>query len=316
MNPLTLQRRRRLFQLGFFTLFVLAPPLDLLRLDLTRSHGILLGMDWTLGLEAFLSGQGGSLDALVNLVLRGFLPLFGSAALVLYLAWRFGRLYCGWLCPHFSVVELINRLMLRASGKPSVWDRKRLPERQPDGSWLVPNALYWMPTLVAALGLAFLWSVVLLTYLLPPAQIYGNLITGQLTFNQGLFIGVGTLAFSVEFLFARHLFCRYACAIGLFQSLSWMANPRALVVGFDQNRALVCQACNLACENACPMRLKPRTIKRLMFTCTECAACITACDQVQKGDGLLHWVEGDQALSKARSGLGSRSAGKPRSRSV
>ncbi|WP_368506776.1 4Fe-4S binding protein [Colwellia sp. 1_MG-2023] len=26
--------------------------------------------------------------------------------------WRFGRIYCGWLCPYFSVVELLNDLML------------------------------------------------------------------------------------------------------------------------------------------------------------------------------------------------------------
>jgi ferredoxin len=47
------------------------------------------------------------------------------------------------------------------------------------------------------------------------------------------------------------------------------------------------------------MRLKPRTIKRKMFTCTECGECIAACTQVQGGDprqSLLRWVEGDAAL--------------------
>lgn len=47
------------------------------------------------------------------------------------------------------------------------------------------------------------------------------------------------------------------------------------------------------------MRLKPRTIKRKMFTCTECAECISACTQVQHGDpqqSLLRWVEGAEAL--------------------
>jgi ferredoxin-type protein NapH len=28
-------------------------------------------------------------------------------------------------------------------------------------------------------------------------------------------------------MFARHLFCRFGCAVGLFQSLAWMANPKA-----------------------------------------------------------------------------------------
>ena len=149
-------------------------------------------------------------------------------------------------------------------------------------------------------GFAFLWAVVLLTYLLPPAEIYANLLSGELTLRQSLFIGAATAALSIEFLLARHLFCRFGCAVGLFQSLSWMANDRAMVVGFDTARAGSCQDCNNACDNACPMRLKPRTLKRKMFTCTECAQCISACTQVQGGEpaqSLLSWVEGQAAIA-------------------
>jgi polyferredoxin len=163
----------------------------------------------------------------------------------------------------------------------------------------MPNGWYWLPTLLAVFGFAFVWAVVLLTYLLPPAEIYANLLSGELTLRQSLFIGAATAALSVEFLLARHLFCRFGCAVGLFQSLSWMANDRAMVVGFDTARAGSCQDCNNACDNVCPMRLKPRTIKRKMFTCTECAQCISACTQVQGGEpdrSLLRWVTEDQAL--------------------
>lgn len=294
-----LQRQRLAFQAGFFLLFVLAPPLDILRIDLNRGHAVLLGMDWTLGIDALLAGQGGVGEAAFNLFWRGFIPLFGGAALFLWLAWRFGRLYCGWLCPHFSVVEMINGLMRRASGRPSIWERRPLPEIQADGSRQTPNRWYWIPTLLAVFGFAFLWAVVLLTYLLPPAEVYGNLLRGELTMRQAIFITAATVALSIEFLLARHLFCRFGCAVGLFQSLSWMANDRAMVVGFDTGRALRCSDCNNACDNVCPMRLKPRTIKRKMFTCTECAQCISACTEVQGGgprDSLLRWVDGDAAL--------------------
>jgi polyferredoxin len=259
-------------------------------------------MDWTLGIDAFLSGQGEIAEAAFNLFWRGFVPLIGGGALFLWVAWRYGRLYCGWLCPHFSVVEMINKLMRRANGKPSVWERRPLPELQPDGHREVPSAWYWLPTLTAVFGFAFLWAVVLLTYLLPPAEIYTNLLSGELTLRQSLFIGVATMALSIEFFLARHLFCRFGCAVGLFQSLSWMANDRAMVVGFDTDRANSCQDCNNACDNACPMRLKPRTIKRKMFTCTECAQCISACIQVQGGEtrrSLLRWVADEQALKVA-----------------
>ena len=299
MARTALQQRRLAFQLGFFLLFVLAPPLDVLRIDLTRGHAVLLGMDWTLGIDAFIDGRGDGAGAVFNLFWRAFLPLFGGAGLFLWIAWRYGRLYCGWLCPHFAVVEMINGLMRRASGRPSIWERRPLPQVQADGTREVPNAWYWIPTLLAVCGFAFLWAVVLLTYLLPPAEIYANLLNGELTLRQGLFIGVATLALSVEFLLARHLFCRFGCAVGLFQSLSWMANNRAMVVGFDTARASRCRDCNNACDNVCPMRLKPRTLKRKMFTCTECAQCISACTQMQHQNAdvsLLRWVDGGAAL--------------------
>ena len=108
MARTALQRKRAWFQIGFFALFLLAPVLDIFRIDLTRGHAILLGQDWTLGIDDFLAGRTGIDDAAINLFLRGFLPIIGGGALFIWLAWRFGRLYCGWLCPHFSVVELIN----------------------------------------------------------------------------------------------------------------------------------------------------------------------------------------------------------------
>jgi polyferredoxin len=312
MKRTALQRKRTWFQAGFFLLFLFAPVLDILRLDLNLGHFILLGQHWTLGIDDFMRGDIAPFDAALNIVIRGFLPLALIACLLIWTAWRWGRLYCGWLCPHFSVVEMINRLMQRASGKPSIWEPRALPELQPDGSRQKPEARYWLLVVPAVVGFAFLWALSLLTYLLPPAEIYGNLFSASLTRNQALFLGVGTLLLSIEFGFARHLFCRFGCAVGLFQSLAWMANDRAMVVGFDAKRAGACHGCNSACDNVCPMRLHPRTLKRKMFTCTGCGQCIAACTLVQGNDpdkSLLRWVEGDDALPvvTGRSDQGTRS---------
>ncbi|MCP3868487.1 MAG: 4Fe-4S binding protein [Gammaproteobacteria bacterium] len=295
----TFRDYRSWFQSGFFLLFVLAPPLDIFRFDLTQNHFIIFGAPWTLGIDAFIRGEIGPLEAGLNLLLRGFLPLLLVGGGLIWTAWRYGRLYCGWLCPHFSVVETINRLMQRAGGKPSIWEPEPLPERQPDGRLQKPDPRYWVVVVPAALAFAFLWALSLLTYLLPPFEIYNNLLEGTLTPNQFRFLIVGTLLLFIEFMFARHLFCRFGCAVGLFQSLAWMANPRAMVVAFETPRAKVCQDCSNACDNVCPMRLKPRTLKRSMFTCTQCGQCLSACDQVQQDSpagGLLHWLEGDCAL--------------------
>ncbi len=300
MKSATRQQKNRFwFQAGFFALFVLAPPLDLFRFDLTQNHFFFLGQHWTLGLDAFMAGKIGPGEAALNLFLRGFLPIAVVGGGLIWAAWRYGRLYCGWLCPHFSVVEAINKLMYRASGKPSVWEKNPLPELQPNGTLRKPDRRLWPLTVLAALFFAFLWALSLLTYLLPPIEIYHNLITASLTPNQIRFLSIGTLLLFIEFMFARHLFCRFGCAVGLFQSLAWMANNKSMVVGFDRKRANLCADCNNACDNACPMRLKPRSVKRKMFTCTECAQCISACNQVQAQQarpGLLKWVEGLEAI--------------------
>lgn len=301
-RPASLQRRRLLFQVGFFVLFVLAPVFNILRYDLYAGHAWLLGFEWRLGLDDFLAGRINALEAGARVLLNLFVPLLGGAAAFLYVAWRWGRLYCGWLCPHFSVVETINKLMVRASGKPSVWEPEPITPWRPDGSRRRPDARWWGVVVPAAVAFAFTWAVVFLSYLLPPEEVYGNLVRGELTRNQTIFILAATTVLSAEFLFARHLFCRYACAVGLFQSLAWMSNPRAMVVGFFRARAVDCASClpekQSACDAVCPMRLTPRNIKRHMFTCTQCAQCIDVCGETQQGNPagpLLHWVEGEAA---------------------
>lgn len=299
------RRLRLVFQTGFFLLFIAAPIFDLFRYDLVRGHAIFFGFEWRLGIDDFLAGRVGAAQAGINILLRLFLPIIVGAAIFLAVAWRWGRLYCGWLCPHFSVVEIINRLMRRASGKPSLWERKPLPPKNPDGGEFEIDARWWMGTIPITIVFAFVWAVVLLTYLLPPAEVYGNLFAGAPTRNQALFIGVGTFVLALEFLFGRHLFCRFGCAVGLFQSLAWMSNRSAMVVSFDRARAADCADCYAAdgpgyaaCEGVCPMRLRPRVPKHKMFTCTQCAQCIAACGTVERNrpeGALLRWVDRNAA---------------------
>ena len=85
----------------------------------------------SLGIDRLTAGEVSAARFALVLLERLFLPLLGAALLFLAVAWRWGRIYCGWLCPHFSVVETINRAMTLASGRPSVWDRSPVPRRHP-----------------------------------------------------------------------------------------------------------------------------------------------------------------------------------------
>lgn len=298
---MSLQGWRFWTRVGFFALFLLAPPLDLFRLDLTQRHFVLLGRPWTLGLDPFIEGRVGEAEAALNLLVRGLLPFGLLVGGGIWVSWRYGRVYCGWLCPHFSVVETINALMRRASGRPTLWERDRRGERR-----FRPQGAYWSTVGLGVGGFAFLWALTLLTYLYPPPLVYAGLLHGTLGRGEALFLTVGTLAFATEFLLARHLFCRFGCAVGLFQSLAWMANKRAMVVGLERSRLVACVRCTAACDDACPMRLKPRTIKRQMFACTQCGRCIDACHDVLGGNGLLTWRSGEAALDVSDRDFGRR----------
>ena len=364
MKKQPLQRARLLAQMGFFALFTVTPIFDLLRYDLTERHAYFLTRPWHIGLDALLAGTGDPLSAAANLILYLFLPILGTLALIIGVAWKWGRLYCGWLCPHFSVVETINRLMLRATGKHSVWDKKQTPPWEPDGTPMPRDRRYWLAVVPAAIGFAFAWAVVLLTYLMPPFQVYHGLLTFTLYRGEVIFLSAATTVLTLEFLFARHLFCRYGCAIGISQSFAWIVNKKAMVVGFDRKRLTDCASCmqgcgtagntvlarqalressdplvpssgcsganhlsaagsspagtlaasgvastgprpvepappsGSACDAVCPMRLKPRNVKRWMFACTQCGQCISACATVNRDNPngqLLRWVNGSAA---------------------
>ena len=302
MKKPVLQRQRLLAQMGFFTLFALTPVFDLLRYDLTERHAYFLTFPWHIGIDELIAGTGDAQSAAVNLIFYLFFPILGTLGLIILVAWKWGRLYCGWLCPHFSVVETINRLMLFASGKHSVWDKKKTPPWEPDGTIAPRDRRYWLAVVPAAIGFAFAWAIVGLTYLMPPFQVYGGLLNFTLLPGEVIFLCAATTVLSLEFLFARHLFCRFVCAVGLFQSLAWMGNKNAMVVGFKRERASDCSGClpnrQSACDAVCPMRLRPRTIKRHMFTCTQCAQCVDACAETQRDNPngpLLSWVSGEAA---------------------
>jgi polyferredoxin len=298
LNPARLQHWRLITQTSFFALFLLAPALDLLRFDLYETQLWFLGRRWSLGIDALAQGQIDATTAGWQIVLRAFLPGLALVAAFLGIAYRYGRLYCGWLCPHFSMVEGLNSLLHRACGKLSVWDKSPT-----DLAKAKPNARWWPLFGLSCVLMAFTWAVTLLTYLLPPATIWGGLIHNTLTPNQARFLWVATLLFTLDFAFARHLFCRFGCAVGLFQSLAWMANPKGMVVAFARERARDCKTCDQprgsACDSACPMRLNPRNIKRMMFSCVQCGQCLTACDatqQAQQRTPTLEWQVGVDAL--------------------
>ncbi len=291
----TKREKIRLFtRSSFFLLFIFAPFLDIFRLDLTLGHFIIFGQPWTLGLGSFQQGQGDAVSAAITLITHAFLPVMAFIAIITVIIWKMGRIYCGWLCPHFSIVEIFNDLMLKHLNRVTLWEKA---SKKSNG------ILPWMLVFFSCSLMAFVWAFSLLSYLLPPKELIPGLLHAELGAGATRFLIVATTIFTLDFFFARHLFCKFGCAVGIFQSLIWMANSKAMVVSFDKPRAHACQSCDRECDRACPMRLPTRSIKRAKFTCTQCGQCLNTCDEVQKDnpDGrIIHWVNNKKAMEVDR----------------
>lgn len=281
-------RWRTASKTAFFLLFLLAPTLNIFRFDLTLGHAFILGFEWHIPIDF----QADAVTLGLQVLLFLLLPVVSLIVLGIWISWKYGRIYCGWLCPHFSVVEWINKLMEKHLGKTTLYEPRFKA---------VSGRLRAVPVFLAALAMGFVWALALLSYLLPPLPLYRDVFTGQAGLYSYIFLGVATGVFVADFLFARHLFCKYGCAIGLAQSFVWMTNRKAWQVRFPKSRAKLCQECDdYACEQACPMRLNVRSLKRVKFACTQCQKCIAACEAKPHVQGIpvLQWNTHDESSDK------------------
>ncbi len=280
---LSREQLRSITQAGFYLLFLTAPLLDVFRFDVLNINFIIFGQRWMMGFEISDLACFDIRYSAQNVFLNFLLPILVFIILSGLVAWKYGRIYCGWLCPHFSVVETINRLMLKYLDQTTFWEKS--PAKK-------SAALAWLFVLIICVIIAFIWSFALLGYFYPPKLIISGLLNFDLSMIPSLFLLFMTIILTLDFYFVRHLFCKFGCSFGILQSLAWMANNNAMVIGFDKSRANLCQMCDSQCDKSCPMNLPVRGVKRAKSTCTQCGVCLTACDKAQSVNPrgrLIHW---------------------------
>ena len=285
---------RTITRYSFYLLFLLAPVLNIFRFDLPNGHFIIFGQPWLLGLETSQYQCFDTSASGLNILLNFILPIILLLMLSALIAWKYGRIYCGWLCPHFSVVETINNMMQKHLNRVTLWEKA-----SPATKKFIP----WITVLGVCIIIAFVWAFTLLSYIFPPTAVALDLYYLKLSLGPSLFLLAATIVLTLDFFFARHLFCQYGCSVGIMQSLIWMSNSKAMVIGFDKSRAHLCQTCDNECDKACPMRLPVRSIKRAKFTCTQCGVCLTACDKVHENtaeERVINWVSNEKAIAVDR----------------
>jgi len=189
-----------------------------------------------------------------------YTPLLWSLLVPVALSLLLGRVFCGWICPVNTVLEVVDRCRgllrvaeLRARDmRFSLWNK-----------YLV---------LVVGLLIAAVTSVPFLALFYPPAVLSRE--THLFIFGSALGLGLYLiLAICVFELFvSKRWWCRYMCPGGALYSL--LGHFRVVRVRRDDKKCVKCGDCVRACQ----FDLRPMLVHTTGSECTNCAACISACD--------------------------------------
>jgi ferredoxin-type protein NapH len=261
----------------FWALLLLSPVLQIFQLDVINQQMVAWGHRFPFEPSTLMW------------VPIGF---FACVLIIAVASTMFGRLFCGWVCPHNTLVEWTRPVRtLIGIGKKS-YRLKQLEARWP---WMKGVGIAY--SLLWATAITFTISVLFLFYFVPVEWFFNNLQDDTMPFI--VWWGIGLMMLIGYFmLYAGHEFCRSACPYGISQSLSAYLTSKWIPMEIRHKHGedlSACKSCH-ACQSACPVDIDPREPENLVMGvgegCFNCGECIDACTYVrsfQKKDNLLYF---------------------------
>ena len=214
----------------------------------------------------------------------------------------YGRIFCGWICPQTVFMEMLFR-KLEYFIEGSAKDQKVL-DRSP---WNMNKILRRGGKHIVFFIVSFIIANTFLAYIIGADTIIKN-IQEPVHEHIGMLAGllVFTMVFYVVYAFVREVVCTVICPYGRLQSV--MTDKDTIVVAYDyargeprgkfvKNKDKVapdlgdCIDCN-QCVEVCPTGIDIR--HGTQMECTNCTACIDACDfvmeKVGRPKGLIRYT--------------------------
>jgi cytochrome c oxidase accessory protein FixG len=203
----------------------------------------------------------------------------------------FGRVFCGWVCPQTIFLEMIfRRIEFWIEGpahKQMANDKKK--EK--------PSGYYFRKVLkhIIFYAISFCIANIFLAYIIGIEELY-SIITGPVSdhlVGLGALLAFSTIFYAV-FAYVREIVCTVICPYGRLQSV--LLDKQSVAVAYDYNRGEPrnkkrkgvdkigdCIDCGM-CVNVCPTGIDIRN--GIQMECTNCTACIDACNMMMKKVGL------------------------------
>nr|MBP6507959.1 cytochrome c oxidase accessory protein CcoG [Opitutaceae bacterium] len=213
-----------------------------------------------------------------------FFVITGLGFSLFYITSLFGRIWCGWACPHTVFLDHVYRRIERWIEGDAV-QRRALAAAPLSGVKILrrtlKHGLYLLVSaIIAHLFLAYFVSLpeVWLMMVAAPATNWGSFV----------FMAVFTGVLYFNFAWFREQLCIVICPYGRIQSA--LIDDDSLVIGYDVKRGEPrgrpgtegvgdCVACS-RCVQVCPTGIDIR--QGLQMECVGCTACIDACDDVME----------------------------------
>lgn len=236
----------------------------------------------------------------------GFFFITGLGFTLFFITAMFGRVWCGWACPHTVFLEHVYRRIER------LFEGNHVKQKQLDNSrWNKEKILRRGGKHVVFLILSALIANIFISYFISIPTLYSWILSGPSQhWGAFVFVLVLTLILYFNFSWFREQLCLILCPYGRLQSA--LIDDDSLIIGYDairgepRGKATVsgngdCVDC-YRCVQVCPTGIDIR--QGLQIECIGCANCIDACDDIMtklnRPRGLIRYDSENGLAGKPR----------------
>lgn len=193
----------------------------------------------------------------------------------------FGRLWCGYTCPHTVFVDLFRKIEHIFQGDRNA--RMKLDSKGYDREKIFKK----LSTHICWIAISFSFALGFVSYFNDAPNLINSIIVFKLSSNVTLWLMILTCSTYLFAGFARERVCLYMCPYGRFQSImvddntftvtynAWRGEPRGYNNGSQEFGD--CIDCN-KCFLVCPMGIDIRN--GMQMGCIGCGLCVDACNSV------------------------------------
>ncbi len=211
-----------------------------------------------------------------------FFLITGTGFTLFVITSIFGRLWCGWACPHTVFLEHVYRRVERWIEGPAHAQREL-----DDAPWTAEKVCKRAAKHAAFILISALLAHIFLAYFVPIPRLYSWMLHSPLEhWGAFVFVFVATALLYFNFSWFREQLCLIICPYGRLQSA--LIDDNTLVIGYHAKRGEPrgkphdagvghCVDCT-RCVQVCPVGIDIR--QGLQIECIGCAACVDACDEV------------------------------------